>query len=182
MESILVILCIVFFLIFTHGFVEYGNSNKFHTYNCHTIYIPEDLDLETTFKFVNSLSHDGLKKRARYMGATKQFADTAKIKELKAYIIQNSLTDEHILFTDITEDIELRENIEKRELCREKRRDGEDVPNSCPTAGSKLDIYTDLNIPILKNNYSYPVITSEDIINNMKLEVEELENKLYSFE
>ena len=62
MESILVILCIVFFLIFTHGFVEYGNSNKFHTYNCHTIYIPEDLDLETTFKFVNSLSHDGLKK------------------------------------------------------------------------------------------------------------------------
>ena len=54
------------------------------------------------------------------MGATKQFADTAKIKELKAYIIQNSLTNEHILFTDITEDIELRENIEKENYVGKK--------------------------------------------------------------
>ena len=44
MESVLALICIVFFVILTYGFIEGANLDRFHVQSCRTLYIPEDID------------------------------------------------------------------------------------------------------------------------------------------
>lgn len=111
MESILAILCIVFFAVLTYGLIQGANLNKFHKYDCRTIYIPEDLNLETAYRQVIGKDINSLKKRARELGASKEFIDkfydddNSKNVELKMFIIQNSISDEHIYFENIKDEL-----------------------------------------------------------------------------
>jgi len=108
MESILAILCIVFFAVITYGLIQGSNTNKNHLYNCRTIYIPEDIDLETAYKSVYNKNPNELKKRARQLGASREFINKFKEDDpnpdytyLRAFIIRNSISDEHIYFEKI---------------------------------------------------------------------------------
>ena len=106
MESILAILCIVFFAVLTYGLVQGSNVTKYHLDDCRTIYIPEEIDLETAYKSIKGKNLNALKKRARELGASKEFVDTFKDEKnsklkLSEYIIRNSISDEHILLKDI---------------------------------------------------------------------------------
>ena len=65
MESILAILCIVFFAVLTYGLVQSSNITKYHLDDCRTIYIPEEIDLETAYKSIKGKNLNALKKRAR---------------------------------------------------------------------------------------------------------------------
>lgn len=195
METILLILCIVFFIILTRGIIQATNINKLHKHNCRTIYIPENLDLEQAFNYVNKLDINGLKKRARKLGATKEFTDNSTILELKSFIVQNSIGDDHILFTDITQDIKTRDNIKKLEYCNKTKREGnKDI--ACPTEPAKLSEYSNVNIPKPINqlekehifledeiyNILHPEYRIKNIIKEMKIDNDNYENKLYSFE
>lgn len=176
MESVLAIFCIVFFVILTIGIAESNNLDKFHKDDCHVIYVPKDYDLEDAFKLVSSLHRDGLKKKARLLGATKEYVDSQTDVQLKVYIIQNIVSNEHILFTDISEDISIRDNIKKREYCRDQIRKG--TPEiSCPTNPQSLADYDDVVLPEPTTLFEYPNITTKDIINQMKLDDINYENK-----
>ena len=65
MNSLLSIFCIVFFSIITYAVITGANLNKNHKYNCRTLYIPEDIDLETAFDSVQYKDINELKKRAK---------------------------------------------------------------------------------------------------------------------
>ncbi len=186
MESIIAIICIVFIIIITYAIVQGNNLTKFHKYNCHTVYIPDNINLEQAFQRVNNLSLNALKKKARELGASKQFIEKyykdEDKKYLKSYIIQQSISDDNILFNDITEDIELRENIKKREYCRSLVRDNI-TDSTCPTEPSKLEDYSRVVIPLPKTRLEEEhyfieneFIKPEDIINLMREDQEEQEN------
>lgn len=191
MESILAMFCIISLAILMFGFIQASNINKFHKYNCHTLYIPEDLDLEEAFTRVNNLSLDSLKKKARVLGASREFIDKYNKEEdkkyLKSFIIQQSISDDHILFNDITEGIDLRENIYKREYCRSLDREGKkDI--SCPKLPAKLEDYSNVIIPTPTNKLErdhdlleYELLHPEEIINYMKQYQEDYEDNTYSF-
>jgi len=114
MESIIAILCIVFFAVLTYGLVQGRNLTKDHQYDCRTLYIPEEIDLELAYKSINNNNINYLKKRASELGASREFLDKFKEKdapylEIKKYIILNSVSDEHILFKKVDKSIEARE-------------------------------------------------------------------------
>jgi len=111
MESVLALLCIVFFILLTYGLIQGYNLQKHHKYNCRTIYIPEDIDLETAFQTIENKDTNQLKKRARQLGATKDFVDSISDLELKVFIIQTSISNEHILFKELEEEIIMREEL-----------------------------------------------------------------------
>tara|TARA_Y100000389_G_scaffold66357_1_gene62454 strand:+ start:261 stop:848 length:588 start_codon:yes stop_codon:yes gene_type:complete len=191
MESILAIFCIVSLTILMYGLIQSSNINKFHKYNCHTLYIPEDLDLEEAFKSVDNLSLDSLKKRARVLGASREFIDKYNKEEdkkyLKSFIIQESISDEHILFDDITKKIDTRENINKREYCRKLEREGK-TDDSCPKLPAKLEDYSNVIIPTPTNKLErdhvlleYEFLQPEEIIDYMKQYQEDYEDINYSF-
>ena len=73
MNSLLSIFCIVFFSIITYAVITGANLNKNHKYNCRTLYIPEDIDLETAFDSVQYKDINELKKRAKELGASSKF-------------------------------------------------------------------------------------------------------------
>jgi hypothetical protein len=182
--------------------------DTFHKYNCHTLYIPEDIDLEKAFQSVAKSSLHELQKKARELGASrafvKQFNDREGLHQLKSYIIQNSISDEHILFNDITEEVATRENIQKRDYCRHITREisewyshndeyGRAVPpppmnTSCPPPGSTLDRYESVVIPTsmnrLESNHEFlqnEFLEPEDMIRVMKQDEEYYEDRHISF-
>lgn len=191
MDSILAILCIVFFAVLTYGLIQGYNLSKFHKYNCHTLYIPENLNLEQAFQSVNNLSLNMLKKRARILGASHEFINKYSKEDdkkfLKAYIIQKTLSDDHILFTDITEDITLRSNIDKREYCRKTIREGSPDIN-CPILATDISDYSSVVIPsptnLLEHDpmfIEYGHMSPDEIIEYMKKEQDEYEDHTFSF-
>ena len=109
MKSILSIVCISFLAILTYGLIQGSNLQKHHKYNCRTLYISEHIDLETAYKSIEGADTDGLKKRARQLGASKEFTDNNSDIDLKVFIIQTSISDEHIVFEELEEEIKMRE-------------------------------------------------------------------------
>jgi hypothetical protein len=181
MESILAILCIVFFAILTYGLIGAYNLQKNHKYNCHTIYIPEDLDLEKAFKGLDKLTLNGLKRRARRLGATKEFANESTETELKSYVIQMGVSEEHILFTDISEDIKVRDNTKKRDYCRSQYREPTPDP-ACPTPPVELQKYSSIILPNPTDIFEDPFISSEEILKKMRIDIDDYENKNITFD
>lgn len=180
MNSILSILCIIFFSVLIYGIISSSNSEKYYKDNCHTIYIPEHIDLEQAFDKVNHLSRDGLKKMSRTLGGSKELVESSSDIELKTYIIQNSLSDDNILFTDIGEDIKLRDAIKKREYCRRMER--ENKPNDlCIDSSSSLEEFEKLNIPLPITNFEYPSISTKDILQKT-MSRSEIQNKNIVFD
>ena len=154
MESVLAVLCIVFFAILTYGLVQGRNLTKDHLYNCRTLYIPEYIDLELAYKNVSDLKNlDSLKKRARELGASqkfvKRFDKDSNKTDLKKFIILNSISNEHILFDSIEDTLDSKET-HKRELNNITTRVTNEV-NNIPTPISptkKKELYRDLGIDI----------------------------------
>ena len=145
MESVLALICIVFFAVLTYGFIQGANIDRFHIQNCRSLYIPEDIDLETAFQSIQGLDTDGLKKRARELDANREFVDKSDDVDLKVYIVRNSISDEHILFKQL--DKTLDKEIITREGDRVRIRISNEVRNMSDQ--EKKDISEDLGI---KNN------------------------------
>ena len=129
MESVLALICIVFFVILTYGFIEGANLDRFHVQSCRTLYIPEDIDLATALQSIEGLDKKGLQGRARSLGADKSRVDKLSIQDLKIYIVQKSVSNEHIMFEKL-EDI-----IQSKDKNKYKKRTKES-----PQVQSKLDI------------------------------------------
>lgn len=152
MESVLALLCIIFFAVLTYGFIQGVNINRRHLHNCRNIYVPEDIDLETAFNSLKNKSMDGLKKRARELGASKKYIDdlskAEKDKKLKTtlikYIVLNSVSDEHILFESIDSKIDDEINVPSKEIQKLRRRITQEV-NSMDRPYDMEFLY-DLNI------------------------------------
>ncbi len=147
MESILAILCIVFFAVLTYGLVQSSNITKYHLDDCRTIYIPEEIDLETAYKSIKGKNLNALKKRARELGASKEFVDTFKDEKesklkLSEYIIRNSISDEHILLEDVGE------KIKKKEADRMGKRINEEVDTMKLTENKMKELSKDLGISL----------------------------------
>ncbi len=106
MNVILSLFVISILSIFVYGFVQAYQLNKDHKYDCHVIYIPEDLDVDTAFQSIEGKSHNQLKKRARELGASHYFADHASPYDLRLFILQTSISEEHILTLDIQQEME----------------------------------------------------------------------------
>lgn len=116
MDSVLSIVCIIFFAFLTHYYIKGYNTLRHNKYNCKTLYIPEDFDVDTALETVTGATRDELKKRALTLGATQSFVDNESEIEIKKYIIQTSISDSHIM----TEEIE--DKIKQREKDRSKTR------------------------------------------------------------
>ena len=116
MDSVLSIVCIIFFALLTHYYIKGYNTLRHHKYNCKTLYIPEDFDVDTALETVTGATRDELKKRALTLGAEQSFVDNESEIEIKKYIIQTSISDSHIM----TEEIE--DKIKQREKDRSKTR------------------------------------------------------------
>ena len=116
MDSVLSIVCIIFFAVLTHYYIKGYNTLRRHKYNCKTLYIPEDFDVDTALETVTGATRDELKKRALTLGAEQSFIDNESEIEIKKYIIQTSISDSHIM----TEEIE--DKIKQREKDRSKTR------------------------------------------------------------
>ena len=116
MESVLAVLCIVFFAVLTYGLIQGRNLTKNHLDDCRVIYVPEEINLELAYKSITNKDLNSLKRRARELGATREFVDKFKESdgkhpyiELKKFIIVNSISNEHILFNKVDDDIKKRE-------------------------------------------------------------------------
>jgi hypothetical protein len=188
MESILVILCIVFFTVLTYGLIQGLNMNKFHKHNCRTLYIPETMDLEGAINSIKGLHSDGLKRRALEVGATHDYVDTVSDIDLKVFIIQNSLSEEHVLFKDLRKDVETRDLIPKRDYCRAMLRNGTRIP-SCPEISKPniekptLEDYNKVVLPVPKivSDMKHILITDPfTYIRHMREDMDDYENKKYS--
>ena len=116
MDSVLSIVCIIFFALLTHYYIKGYNILRNHKYDCKTLYIPEDFDVDTALETVSGATRDELKKRALTLGASQIFVDNESEIEIKKYIIQTSISDSHIM----TEEIE--DKIKQREKDRSKER------------------------------------------------------------
>jgi len=101
MESVLALICIVFFVILTYGFIEGANIDRFHIQSCRTIYVPEDIDLAVALQSIKGQDKKTLQHRARSLGAKKPHVDKLSILELKIYIVQKSVSSEHIVFEEL---------------------------------------------------------------------------------
>ena len=106
MDSVLSIVCIIFFAFLTHYYIKGYNTLRHHKYDCKTLYIPEDFDIDTALETVTGATRDELKKRALTLGATQVFVDSESDMELKKYIIQTSISDGHIMKKEIEDKLE----------------------------------------------------------------------------
>tara|TARA_B100000963_G_scaffold26735_1_gene19975 strand:+ start:1546 stop:1974 length:429 start_codon:yes stop_codon:yes gene_type:complete len=109
MRSLLTIGCILFLVILSYGFIQGVNYKQHHKYTCKTIFIPEDIDIETAFESVNTTNIHKLRKRARSLGASKDQVEAMSLMELKVYIIQMSVSEEHIVTQQVEQEIMDRE-------------------------------------------------------------------------
>lgn len=109
MDSVLSIVCIIFFAVLTHYYIKGYNTLRHHKYNCKTLYIPEDFDVDTALETVTGATRDELKKRALTLGAEQSFIDNESEIEIKKYIIQTSISDSHIMTEEIEDKIKQRE-------------------------------------------------------------------------
>ena len=109
MDSVLSIVCIIFFAVLTHYYIKGYNTLRHHKYNCKTLYIPEDFDVDTALETVTGATRDELKKRALTLGAEQSFVDNESEIEIKKYIIQTSISDSHIMTEEIEDKIKQRE-------------------------------------------------------------------------
>jgi hypothetical protein len=105
MKSVLAIICIIFFCYLTHIIIKGVNENRDHKYSCKTLFIPEYMDVETAFESIKGLNRSELKKRSRQLGASKEFVDKTNNLDLKIYIIQESISEGHILAIDIEKEL-----------------------------------------------------------------------------
>jgi len=174
MESVLSLLCIVFFSLLTYGLIQGYNLQKHHKFNCRTIYIPEDIDLETAFDSIKYKNLDQLKKRARQLGATKDFVDSLSELELKVFIVQNSISNEHILFKELEEEIKMREDselVKKRDYCRTLYREGLSIEGTnCPEQNTNTSL-NDYNNVIISDNTS----SVQQDLQNPEITIQELQ-------
>ena len=112
MRSLLTIGCILFLVILSYGFIQGANYKQHHKYACKTIFIPEDIDIETAFESVNTTNIHKLRKRARSLGASKDQVEAMSLMELKVYILQMSVSEEHIVTQQVEQEIMDREEAE----------------------------------------------------------------------
>ena len=108
MRSLLTIGCI-FLVILSYGFIQGVNYKQHHKYACKTIFIPEDIDIETAFESVNTTNIHKLRKRARSLGASKDQVEAMSLMELKVYILQIYVSEEHIVTQQVEQEIMDRE-------------------------------------------------------------------------
>ena len=122
MNSVLSIVCIIFFAALTNIFIKGYNEKRDHKYDCRTLLIPEDIDLDAALESITGIDTNGLKKRALELGASQAFVDKTSDIDLKIYIIQESIEEKHIPTVDIESKIKERES--GRRLLRQMSSDG----------------------------------------------------------
>jgi transcriptional/translational regulatory protein YebC/TACO1 len=112
MNTLLSLYCILGLSIIIYGIIQGANSTKFHIHDCNTIYIPEDLSVDTIFKEVLDMDINDLKKRSRELGVSQEVVNNMNNvkKDLQRLVIVNSLSDEHILTENIEDTIAFREH------------------------------------------------------------------------
>ena len=116
MDTVLCIVCITLLCILVY-YLTWGYSRtRQYRYDCKTIYIPETMDIDLAIESVDGLSLNQLKKRALQLGATEQFIQTDDIIKLKLYIIQYSISEDHILTTQDKSRIDAQEEKDKVSL------------------------------------------------------------------
>jgi hypothetical protein len=127
-NTLLLFLCIVFFACLTYGLIQGDNLNRLHYYNCKTIYIPEDIDIETIYQEIHAMDIHQLRKRARYLGTSEgKMKILAKMnikdekRELKEIIISLSKRDEDIRFKKLEDEDVIKREI-KRSLLQDKKK------------------------------------------------------------
>lgn len=109
MNSVLSIVCIIFFAFLTHLFIKGYNEIRDHKYDCRTLLIPEDIDLDAALESITGINKNGLKKRALELGASQAFVDETSDMDLKIYIVQTSIEEKHIRTFEIEDKIKERE-------------------------------------------------------------------------
>tara|TARA_B110001469_G_scaffold126595_1_gene144682 strand:- start:492 stop:884 length:393 start_codon:yes stop_codon:yes gene_type:complete len=119
MNTLLSLYCILGLSIIIYGIIQGYNSTKFHIHDCNTIYIPEDLSVDSIYKEVIDMDINSLKKRSRELGVSNEIVDSMKDikKDLQRLVIVNSLSDDHILTENIGDTIVFREHC--RNLARQ---------------------------------------------------------------
>ena len=117
MNSVLSIICIIFFAYLIHYLIKGYNKYREYGVNCKTIYIPEDFDLDVALDTVVGLSRNMLERRALELGILRDNIKDKNDTDLKILIIQKSIEDKHIMTMEIEEKIKRRE--EGRLLLRE---------------------------------------------------------------
>lgn len=105
MISAWAIVCIIFVAILMRGYILAVNINKHHEYSCRSIIIPEDIDIPTAFTDIIGRDINFLKKRASSLGATREFINSSSLLELKVFILQNSISERHIIFEELEQSI-----------------------------------------------------------------------------
>ena len=90
MNSLLAILCIIFFSVLVYGVVYGHNLTKKHGSSCRIIYIPEDIDPKILREQLVGLDKNKLKKRARSLGISRVRVDTMKRNDLIRLILMKS--------------------------------------------------------------------------------------------
>ena len=109
MNSVLSIICIIFFAYLIHYIIKGYNQIKEHGIPCRTLYIPEDFDLNVALETVVGLSRIKLERRALELGIKRSVIKDKNDTDLKVLIIQKSIEDKHIVTIEIEEKIKQRE-------------------------------------------------------------------------
>ena len=124
MDTVLCIVCILALCFLVYYLTMGYNRTKQYRYHCKTLYIPETMNLDQAIQSVNGLSMNELKKRARQLSATDEFIKESDMIDLKLYIVQYSISEDHIV---TNEDIRIEQNdMTNRGLPDSK---GDRVPN-----------------------------------------------------
>jgi len=129
MRSVVALISIGFLAVLTYGFIQGANLNRFHVNSCRNIYVPEDMDLSVALQSIRGLGIQALRARARDLGARKSFVEKLPELDLKIYIIQNSMSNEHIAFESLEKTIQDKDKEKFKERTKES-----------PQEPSKLDI------------------------------------------
>jgi len=124
MNSVLSIICIIFFAYLIHYLIKGYNKYREYGVNCKTIYIPEDFDLDVALDTVVGLSRNMLERRALDLGILRDNIKDKNDTDLKILIIQKSIEDKHIMTMEIEEKIKERE---KRRLIIRELSNNEEV-------------------------------------------------------
>ena len=113
MDTVLCIVCITALCILVYYLTMGYSRTRQYRYDCKTLYIPETMDIDLAFQSVDGLSLNELKKRALQLGATEEFINTKDKIKLKLYIIQYSISEDHILTTQDKSRIDAQEEKDK---------------------------------------------------------------------
>lgn len=125
MDTVLCIVCILALCFLVYYLTMGYNRTKQYRYHCKTLYIPETMNLDQAIQSVNGLSMNELKKRARQLSATDEFIKEADMIDLKLYIVQYSISEDHIVTNEDINRIE-QNDMTNRGLPDSK---GDRVPN-----------------------------------------------------